>query len=106
MGKKMIMSYNAERHDCRISGLSSEWGEKIEANSIEEAKTKAKKLFLMKREILGDWFEGLEPGVRGKIYAFISSPDRKLRSSGIILFTSTNIEDVQDTTSISQQHSL
>jgi hypothetical protein len=75
------MKYNVERHDINVSGFYTEWWDRIEADSIEYAKLKAKKLFLMKGEILGDWF-----GNSGKLCAFISSPDRKLRNSGIVIF--------------------
>ena len=75
------MKYNVERHDIRVSGLCTEWGDRIEADSIEDVKLEAKKLFLMKGEILGDCLEN-----GGKLYAFISSPDRKLRNSGIVIF--------------------
>lgn len=81
------MKYSVERHDIDLSGLYTQWGDRIEADSIEEAKIKAKDLFLIKkREILGDLFESLEPGSNDKIYAFIASSDRKLRNSGIIIF--------------------
>jgi hypothetical protein len=30
------MKYNAERHDFKVSNLRSGWGDKIEADSIEE----------------------------------------------------------------------
>jgi len=75
------MKYDAERHDIKTPGIYSELGNNIEADSIEEAKLKARKLFLMKGEILGDWFEDGR-----KLCAYISSNDRKLRSSGIIIF--------------------
>jgi hypothetical protein len=77
----IIVKYNAERHDINISSLYTELGDRIEADSIEDLKLKVEKLFLMKGEILGDWF-----GDSGKLCASISSKDRMLRSSGIIMF--------------------
>jgi hypothetical protein len=73
--------YNVERHDIKVSSFCTEWGDRIETDSIEDVKLEAKKLFLMKGEILGDWCEN-----SGKLCAFISSPDRKLRNSGIVIF--------------------
>jgi hypothetical protein len=75
------MRYSAERRDIKTPGIYSELGNAVEADSIEEAKLKVRKLFLMKGEILGDWFEDGR-----KLCAYISSNDRRLHSSGIIIF--------------------
>lgn len=75
------MKYDAERHDIKAPGIYSELWNSIEADSVEEAKLKARKFFLKKGEILGDWFEDGR-----KLCASISSSDRRLRSSGIFIF--------------------